>query len=290
MAFTNELQKDSLKITVTSEGKLVKEYLREYLCKNDTELTLDEVGANVGIVPGAPHPDWEAARAKEISIDRNLTREPYCSWLAKYSYSTEGVVPADSGSTAPEDRRVVRTIGTSQQQRFIMKNRDGSLIVDTAGSPFDGGIPVTDYMGTFTWERDEPHTGFNLEQAHALSGKTNLTEFMGKDPGTLMLEVTSREKWEGGFHFWTTTYSMVYDKDGWNPRPLNAGLCQIVGGRRERIQEEDANKNKMPTQEPQPLDALGAVIPVESRPDACIFIETDHYEPIEFADLELPTT
>lgn len=297
MAFSKQLEKDSLKITVSSDGKLIKVYSREYHCKNETELTLDQVGDEVGILPGAPHPDWEAARANDISIDRNMTREPYCSWKAKYNYSTEGVVPADSGSTAPEDRRVNRSIGTTQQQRFITSDKNGVLITDAAGSPYDGGVPVTDYMGTFQWERDEPHTGFNMAQSQALSGKLNSATYMGHPPRTLLLEVVSREKWEGGYHFWTTTYTMTYNKGGWQPRPLNAGLYQRVAGKRVRITEEDSEGKRVPTQEPQPLwpstnisPPAGSVIALASRPAACNFLDIEHHDEFDFADLGLPTT
>lgn len=290
MAFSKELVKNTLKVTVSSDGKLVKEYMRAYLCKSDTELTNDEVGSAIGILPGAPHPDWNAARVRDINIDRRLTIEPYCAWDATFQYSTEATVPENSSSTDPELRRVNRSMSPTNQQRFITKDKHKKLITDKAGSPFDGGVPVTDFMGALNFERNEAHTGFNMQTALALSGHLNSTPFMGYAAGTLMLEVTATERWEGGYHFWATRYTMNYDKDGWQPRPLNAGLYQKIDGVRVVIDEEDSDGKPRPAKEPQPLDIDGHVIPVADRPDACIFLEVEHYDEMEFADLNLPVS
>lgn len=297
MAFTFTLIEDVMSLTVDSSGKMIKTYDRKYLCKSDTEKTLDQVAAAVGVLPGAPHPDFAIATAKRIGTTRRPTLAPHCAWDHSIHYSTEGVVPEDDESFDPEDRRVKRRTGTTQQQRFIIKDRNDVLITDAAGSAIDGGVPVTDYLGTITWERDEDHTSSSMSQAAILSGKINSLTFMGCDPETLMLEVTGEEKYEGSHHFWTFTYTMVYDRKGWQPKPLNAGLYQLKDGRRERIQEVDEAGKKQNTQEPQPLYSSsnvvpgpGRVIPVASRPGSCNFLDIDHYIAFDFTTLGLPTT
>lgn len=286
MAFTFEKIEEDMDVSVNNDGKLIKQYTDIWLAKDSTALTRDQVAANIGVQPGAPHPDWPFATCRSIKIKRNKTRPPHCAWNATYIYSTDATVPNDDSDTDPELRRVNRSTGTSQQQRFIIKDKNGVLITDAAGSPFDGGVPVTDYMGTMVFERDETHTSGSMSQAALYSGKLNSDTFMGCAPETLMLDVVGKEKWEGNYHFWTFTYTMTYDKDGWQPAPANAGLWEKVSGSRVRILEDDGT----PTDEPQPLDALGAVIPVDSRPAACNFIEVDHYPTFMFSSLGLPTT
>jgi hypothetical protein len=281
--FTRERLTSKLKAYVNSDGRLIKEYDDTYLCKSPINLTNDGACSECGVLPGAPHPEWPFATARSIECTRNMTHVPFCAWNISIHYSTEAVVPADNSDTSPELRRVKRRTGTMEQQRFIIKDRNGILITDAAGSPF-GGIPVTDRLGTYTFERDEDHNAGSMSQAAQYSGKLNSVTFAGCDPETLMLDVVGEEKWEGNYHFWTFSYVMTYDKDGWQPKPANAGLYYLAGGQRKRILEIDGTGLKG-VQEPQPLSAAGAVIPVASRPAACNFITVDHYITFDFADL-----
>lgn len=287
MAFEFGRLSRKLKISVDQDGRLVKQYDDTYLVLSDaaTAPTNDAACAAVGILPGAPHPDWAAATCDSIDCERNPTLPPHCSWNISYHYSTNAVVPENTTDPDPVLRRVKRRTATTEQQHFIVKDKNGDLIVDSAGSPPDGGVPVTDFFGSYTWERDEAHTSTSMQQAAAYSGRTNSTTFMGCAAGTLMLKVTGEEKWEGSYHYWTFTYQMDYDPDGWDPQPVNAGLYELVAGTRKRIMVEGK-----PVQEPQPLDAAGAEIPVASRPGACIFIDVDHRTSFDFATLGLPTT
>lgn len=285
MSFNFHLVIDELNVSVNSEGRLIKKYHRQYLCKNATEMSKDAVAAAVGIQPGAPHIEWSYATCHEIDIKRRMTKEPHCAWDADYHWSTEGVAPQSNSSTNPVDQRVNRDLGIVEQQRFIIKDRHGVLLTDTAGSPFDGGVPVTVPLGTITWVRDEAHDGSSLAKPVTLSGHINLTLFMGCVAGTLLLKVTATEKWENNSHNWTTTYLMTYDPDGWNPKPANAGLNQKVGSLAQRILIDGTK-----AQEPVPLDAAGVVVPVSARPGACIFVYVDYYPQLEFSTLGLPTT
>lgn len=279
---------ETLSATLTSEGKLIKRYKSRFLAGADFALTRDQVCAMIGVVPGAPHWEWPWATCRDVSCERIMSREPCYWWYVDVEHSTDAPRPQGDGGTdaAPELRRCLRKTGTSQQQRAILRDRNGDLIVDAAGSPYNGGVPVTAFLGTITWTRDELHNSLSMAQAKLLSGHLNETTFMGCEPETLMMEVVGEEKWEGDYHFWTFTYTATYDPLGWQPRPLNAGLYQKVAGKRERIMEDDDT----PTQEPQPLTLAGAVVPLASRPGACNFVEVDHYYSYDFAELGLPIT
>lgn len=286
MSFSTELIADDATATLNSDGRLIKTYHRQHRSKADTALTIDQVHASIGVLPGAPHPSWPFATCRSIRTVRQSSLPPYCQWITDYDYSTEATAPTDGAQsdTDPTVRRVLRKTGTTQQQRFIIKDRLGVMITDAAGSPFDGGVPVTDYLGTLVFTRDEVHSSTSMSQAVVLSGKMNSDVYMGCAIGTLMLDVAGEEKWEGSYHFWTFTYSMVYDKDGWQPKPANAGLYELVAGVRKRITEAGE-----PTQEPQPLSVGGVVVAVASRPASCNFITVDHYNTLSFASLGLPT-
>lgn len=290
MAFTFELVADKCRTSVNSDGRLVKSYTRQYLCKSTTELTLDQVGEGVGILPGAPHPNRTDATCHDIDISRRPTKEPHCAWDAIYTYGTDSVVPENDSDTDPLQRRVKRRTAHVEQQKFIIKDRNDVLITDTAGSPFDGGVPVIDFLGTMTFERDEAHSATSMSQAAILTGKINSDVFMGCAVGTLMLKVTGEEKWEGTYHYWTFVYEMTYDKDGWQPKPANAGLYQVVLEGADLVRERILESDGRPTQEPQPLTVGGGVVAFADRPDDCNFITVDHYITLDFSSLGLPTT
>lgn len=293
MPFETNLIVDEAGVTLNSDGRLVKTFHRRHRSKSTEEINIDAVHAAIGVLPGAPHPTWPYATCRSIKSTREMTREPHCAWITDYEYSTEAAAPSDesTSSTDPTARNVKRRTGTMQQQRFIIRDRLGVMITDAAGSPFDGGVPVTDYLGTLVFERDEVHSSTSMSQAVVLSGKINSDTYMGCSPGTLMMEVNGDEKREGSYHFWSFTYSMVYDKDGWQPRPANAGLYERHAGGVRRITFDGK-----PAQEPQPLfpstssGRPGEMIPNTLRPAACNFIEVDHYNTLAFSSLGLPTT
>lgn len=293
MAFSVTRLPERTSFTVNSDGKFVKQYFRPYLVTSNsvTEETSDQAWAAIGTLPGAPHPSWPSAVANSFNGSKKLTIPPHQAWDLEVGYSTAGVVPEDTGSggvgsTDPVDFRVTRRVGISEQQRFIIKDKNGILITDSAKSPYDGGIPVTDYMGWMEWTRREPHSSSSMSQAVQYSGKLNSLTFMGCLPETLLLVCTGDERYEGGYHFWIWTYTMTYDKDGHQPQPLDAGLYKLNAGSRVRITESDGT----PTVEPQPLNGLGSVVPVASRPAGCNFRDVDHFDTFDFATLNLPTT
>ncbi len=277
---------ETLRCSVGSDGKYVKKYHTQFLAGCDEELTRDEVLALIGILPGAAHWEWMWATCNDISCERIMSREPCCWWHVDYDHSTDATVPSDSGDTAPELRRVLRSTGNVEQQIFIIKDEDGNLITDAAGTPFDGGVPVTDFLGSIDWERDETHTSSSMSQANLLTGYTNNDTFMGCAPGTLLLKVTGKEKYEGAYHFWTFSYNMTYDRNGHQPKPANAGLWEIVTGSRVRILEGDGT----PTEQPQPLTTGGVQIPYAYRPALCNYVTVKHHPRMAFSSLGLPTT
>lgn len=278
-------------VTVESNGRLKKTYDDTYLAIDDsaTAISTDDVLAGIGVLPGAPHPNWSAAICIDINVTQGASRAPHCYWHVSYHYSTFGEVPESQTSTAPDERRIRRKFTPTTQQRFILKDRLGNLITDAAGSCFDGGVPVDVRLGTLTFERDILHVNFDLETTFTRSGSLNSATWLGAAIGTVMLDMSAEEKWEGGYHFWTVTYTFCYDKDGWQPHPANAGLYQLplgVADRRTRIVEDDGT----PTVEPQPLYANGALIPESLRATDGNFIAVDYYPTFDFNTLNLPLT
>jgi len=293
MAFVKNLKSDEMELTADKDGKLIKTYRRTYLCENETELTNDEVATNVGILPGAPHPTFSVATARKISVKRRETREPDCAWDHSVEYSTDATVPESNTSHAPDARRVKRKISPAVQTENVFEDKNGDLITDAAGTPFDGGVSVDVRRGVLTFERDVLHADFDMAASFKISGKVNSTTWAGAAPGTVMVDLSAEEKWEGSYHFWTESWTFSYKEKGWNPRPANAGLYEIHDGKRRRIKEADGKD----TQQVQPLYPKastspegGSVIPVANRPADCNYIEVEYHDEMDFATFGLPLT
>lgn len=284
MAFTFALLTDITNVDVSPVGKIVRTHNRTYLAKSDSVTSESSYAAAIalGLNAGDAHPDDPYALVRKIQPVRKPTKPPYQAWEIAVEWSTE--TTEEQLAANPMDRRVIRSESTSDQTRYITKDRHGKMIEDTAGSPFDGGIPVNVKLASMVFTRNETHDSqYYVGKANTLSGLLNSASFAGAPAGTLLLDVKAAETFEGEHHYWAVTYTMTHDPLGWQPSPLNAGMYKLVAGKRVRITENGA-----PSSEPTPLDAAGAVVPVADRPDSCIFVDVDYYDTCDFALLGLP--
>jgi len=295
MAITVEMLEESTSEFIGSDGKPVIEITETYLMQDSTSSRVYINAARLnfhtatGIIPGAAHASTSIMRYRKVDPKRMATRQPYQQWTVTCTATTDCPLIDDPN---PASRRWKRSVTDSDQQRFIFRDRDDKLIVDKAGTPFDGGIPVNVKLITYKWQHNTDWSVYNLGTIGNISGTINSDSFLGKDPYTLMLTYAATEEWEGEYHFASEEFTIIYDPQGWRPKPANAGLYELYSSsiysnatkrRRIKVDGKDAI-------EPEPLTTAGAVIPYTQRPDACNFITVDYYREIAFSDLGLPTT
>jgi len=276
--------------SVQSDGRLVNDYTRTYLFRTDSYVrpTASEIASAIGILIGSPiDGDTKAIchRAK-IGPGPTMTKPPHLAYLVTYDWSTAAPKP-ETVDTDPTTRRTIWSITPNIQSRYVIKDKNGKLIVNKAGDPYDGGIPADVRLGTLTANRIKDATGYDKAAVLANSGKLNSTTYLGGEPGTVQVDIAAVEKYEGAYHFWEETYTFSYDPQGWQPKPLNAGFYHLGTGKKRRITnaDEDPTTDVEPTgltQEPSPLDDDGEVVPRASRPDSCTFVEVEYYEEMDF--------
>ena len=280
---------------IDSSGQIITKYKRTYLYRTDAASppTDAQITTDVGIFPGSPHPDDSSATCQRVEISHGVgpTKCPHFARHVAVEWSTAAPYP-NTVSTDPTTMRTTWSIGATIQSRYIVQDRNGSMILNAAGQPFDGGIPVAVRLGTAVARRNITAAGYNKNTVLALSGKLNSTSFLGGAAKTVQVDVSAEEKYEGGYHFWTETYTFAYDPEGWQPKPMNAGFFQIVGGVLERIRNRDVHPSTTVdpeglVQEPEPLLESGAIVPLASRPASCNFIEVDAYATTNFNSLGL---
>ena len=283
---------------VQSDGRGGSRYTRKYLVRTDAGTWQNEaaVATAVGINRGSALADDPNAICHKAVIGPGpaMTRPPYLAYFATYSFATDATLP-DTVDDDPTTRRTLTSISPTIQSTYITDYMDGderTVILDSAGHPFDGGIPVDVRMGTVTKTRNIDAAGYDQDAILANCGKVNSVTYLGGEPGTVQVDISSTETYEGAWHFWKETFTFNYKRSGWQPRPLQAGFYarKVVFGPVKRIKNidvsSDGDDNECP--EPQPLDRDGKIVPVDNRPGDCVFKDDfDYFEEMDFADFNL---
>lgn len=296
---------------VQSDGRCVRKYMRKYLVLTDAPVFVSEadVATAVGINRGSPLGVDTNAICHSVSIDMGptMTLPPFQARHATYQFSTDAPLPAEDNDD-PTTRRILWSIAPTIQSTYVIRDRNDKLIVNSAGQPFDGGIPVDIRMGTVTATRNVDAAGYDKSSVMANSGKLNSQTYLGGEPGTVQVDISAQEAYEGAFHLWKETYTFAYNPNGWQPKPVNAGFFQVDPdneGVVVRITNGDLSDPPStggdasdPVQEPEPLyDAdseaadpthiAGTVVPYNDRPDGCTFVEVDYFDSMDFNEFGL---
>ncbi len=288
------LTSQKAKSTIDSDGRLVRTYAHDYLYQTDagSRPTAADIAADLGIAPGSPYGDDANATAGGIEISSRMTRIPHLAYDIHVDWATNFTLP-QTVDTDPTTMRTIWTIDPTIQSTYKFKDRLGKLILNTAGQPFDGGVPVDVRYGTVTATRNITASGYNKSTVLANSGKWNSVSYLGAAIETLQVDIKSSEKYEGGYHFWQEVYTFTYKPEGIQPRPANVGFYQRTGiGSNDllHITERDFDgtsptDNKV--QEPEPLDADGILVPISARPASCIFVVVNAYDSMDFTTFAL---
>lgn len=271
------------------DGRLVKTYTETYLYRTDagTRPGFDDIAADLGIAPGSPYADDADATAGRVQIKHKMSRPPHCMAEITVTWATNNPIPEEDDPD-PSTVRILWDLRPTIQQRYVLKDINEEPILNSAGTPFDGGIPVDVRLGQAVAKLKIDDADFDRDTVLALSGRVNSATFLGGAAGTVQLDVTASEAYEGAFHFWNVEYQFNYDPLGWQPRPLDAGLYQLndegipVPIKFGDLIEGGTDETKVP--EPEPLKD-GHVVLYADRPDECDFVIVDYFDEYDFNSL-----
>jgi hypothetical protein len=283
MATSWNLESEEATSTVESDGKVVNEYVQAYLYKTTamTRPTPADIVTDLGILPGSPfYEDTHATCYKShISGATAKTRPPYLAYLITLNWATNAPLPI-STSTDPTTRRTIWSVRPVIQQRFVIRDNTDNLIVNTAGQPFDGGIPVDVRLGTVIATRNVTAVGYNKATVLAYSGQLNSVVYLGGAIGTVQVDIESNEKFEGAYHYWEEVYTFTYDPRGHQPKPASSGFYQRSAiGSNNLVRIRQGGEDVM---EPEPLDANGILAPISGRPGNCAFVTVPYFQSMDF--------
>lgn len=285
MAFKPELVADEMTPTMQSDGRIVRTYKKRYLCWNDTLLTNAGVLQALGVAQGDTLSEDPLATLRSCPVKRRMTRSNPFAWDVDLDYSTDAPALTSQNADDPTQVRTKRNWTTTEEQRYIIRDRNDNLIVNKLGNPPAGGIPYNVELPMLVYERNE--ADFSGAVAMEYSGSINASAFSGAAIGTLKLKVTGEEVWEAKHHYWRVRYEMVYDVEGWNPKFINADVVEKnAAGKIVPILDDQLQ----PITEPMALDIDGHLIPrstLLSNPAAAIWITVDKRRSKEFQKLGL---
>lgn len=275
---TNKWVSETGTSKTNNQGRVIRGYKHKRLVSTNVDGNTYQVGTALGYILGQPFSSDPYALLANIEIDRKPTSLGHYWWDVSLDYSTDAT-PTFSNSIDPTQQRVKRYWATTEQVLYIVRDRNGNLIVNGANQPFDGGIPVTMELPTLTYELNIGT--FSGALATQWSNSLNSSSYSGADPKTLRMKVTAEETFEGTFTFWKTKVEMSYFPLTWVPRPINAGLYQLIAGQLARCRDRD----RQDATSPMPLYPSGAQIPVASLPGAANVIDVDWFELLEYGTL-----
>ena len=303
MTVTIGIKSHKAKSTIQQDGRLNRSYTITYLYQTTagTRPTDADIIADIGVAPGSPYADDTNATAGEAEIEHLMTRPPKCKAEVTITWATNNPVP-NTVSTDPSTVRTLWDLQTIIQQRYITKDKNNKLIVNAAGQPFDGGVPVDVRLGQATAKLKVLTADFDKSVVMKHSGKLNSSTYLGAAAGTLQVDISASQAVEGSYDFFNVTYVFTYDPLGHQPKPANVGFYQTssVAGVVVPITVGDLSdpQTSDPTrvQEPEPLyDAAaeladpthieGRVVPYSDRPDGCSFVTVDYYSTMDFSTL-----
>jgi hypothetical protein len=289
MTYTFERVAEKTKVSVSTDGKIVRTHTRSGIVRAGEDVSTNVIAANLGLIPGAVHPSDTGATLRDIDVDRKLTKGTNAAFDVVLQYSTDAPQP-DNNDDDPTTQKVKRSQGSVEQTFYIIKDKNGVAIVNAAGQPPAGGIPVSVQLPTFVYEKNIKHYDRNLvaQWMNALNDDT----FNGCAAKTLKLNITADEQFEGKTSYWAHRFEMAFNPLGWQPSYVNAGLMQVTTLAEGLLKPIIDPHTKQPVTEPWPLYAEGhanegKALPAGYAPGDVNFIAVEYFNEKDYSELGL---
>jgi hypothetical protein len=228
-----------------------------------------------------------------VSIDVRQIDDSPTAWEVTYNYSSkidfpEGKQPAGSPDKKPGDRKTdnpvsrapVYSLTWQTTTKTIWQDRDGFAIKNSAGVYLRGGVQVEKPIPVINVEYYVPSAPFKdvVEKANT----QNSLSWKGINAGTLLRKpATVDPSSENGMFCYKIKEQLLYDKDGWSLKVLDAGTMEIDADTDELIPILD-RRSGQPVTELVPLDGRGEAAIEDAQP---VFLTYEIYPDNDFTDI-----
>lgn len=191
--------------------------------------------------PYAPYL-WDAtAYVTTVGLDKG---EDDYNWVATASY---GPLPAgQTATTNPLQEKPVITWGFSDYDLVADKDNSGALVKNSAGDPFDPPLTETFSFLTLSITRNVTAVGYNPLTARDYKNSVNSADctvagITITNGDGLLKDYSMEPKTTNGVSFIQEKIGiLISDREGrWARKILDAGLYEMVNGKRTRIQDDN---------------------------------------------------
>ncbi len=261
--------------------KGARTYQRKFLLRTTTQADGPfAVGSNASLpIIGNAHP--EDANAFCISLQVENTN-PWSGWTVTANYSDERTI-----DDTPTDDAAEINWGSEQFQKVAVTDRDGNLIVNSAGDLFDPPAMIDDSRRVVTVSKNLASVpSWILDYQDAINSDTFTIDGISIGVGKAKMQAVTvgPKQRRNATVFRTVNFTIHLQRDGWTLDILDAGY--------NRKDPLDATKRQPITingqlpSAPYPLN--GAGIPLENpSPVNCVFRSFNVYKTRAFSTLPL---
>jgi len=260
-------------------SKGARTYTRKFLVtSNDKTDGPFEVGSTSGLpLIGSVHPEDANAFCVELTVENT---EPYAGWTVTANYSDERVIDDN-----PTDDAAEINWGSEQFQKVAVVDRDGNLIVNSAGDLFDPPAMIDDSRRVVTVSKNLATVpSWILDYQDAINSDTFTIDGISIGVGKAKMQAVTvgPKQRRNATVFRTVNFTIHLQRDGWALDILDAGY--------NRKDPLDATKrqpitiNGLLPSAPYPLNCSGA--PLENpSPVNCVFRSFNVYKTRAFSSL-----
>ena len=262
-------------------SKGARTYTRKFrVLSNDKTDGPFEVGSTSGLpLIGSPHPEDANAFCIELTVENT---EPYAGWTVTANYSDERVIDDN-----PTDDAAEINWGSEQFQKVAVVDRDGNLIVNSAGDLFDPPAMIDDSRRVVTVSKNLATVpSWILDYQDAINSDTFTIDGISIGVGKAKMQAVTvgPKQRRNSTVFRTVNFTIHLQRDGWVLDILDAGFNRIPTG---------DTSNRVPItldgvlpSAPYPLNGAGAPLKNPS-PTNCVFRSFNVYKTRTFSTLPL---
>lgn len=262
-------------------SKGARTYTRKFrVTSNDKTDGPFEVGSTSGLpLIGSAHPEDANAFCIELTVENT---EPYAGWTVTANYSDERVIDDN-----PTDDAAEINWGSEQFQKVAVVDRDGNLIVNSAGDLFDPPAMIDDSRRVVTVSKNLATVpSWILDYQDAINSDTFTIDGISIGVGKAKMQAVTvgPKQRRNSTVFRTVNFTIHLQRDGWVLDILDAGFNRIPTG---------DTSNRVPItldgvlpSAPYPLNGAGAPLKNPS-PTNCVFRSFNVYKTRTFSTLPL---
>ena len=256
------LQREILPRTMTHKFGESPTAERRFVVSTDGETPQQDVLAMVGIYHLSPHPEWPLLVMMSVTATET---DPYHSEIT-YSYSMPAQQDLDPNPLARPDVWNFSAGGASVPAvDYFFGAGNGVLkaLENAANDPFEG---VTKTEAEMTATISGNRAIFDIGQATAVTNCINKISYLGGEPYTwLCTGISGQQATEmvndTELRYWQVAVTLIYRSSTHLLKIADCGFNYLDNGVKKRCYVEDADGTKVPSANPMPLDAAGAMLP-----------------------------